>query len=77
MSKKIYKIDRNNLPTQFPVITTILTLHLLYEYNPREWIWTVFIILLALSWIGAIMYSVKEKSIDIFSKLKKDDETKS
>lgn len=61
-------IHRDNLPTRYPFLFTLVVWLLLDRFNPEGWIhgavWT-FVVLL---WIGSIISVVKEEDIDIFQR---------
>lgn len=60
------KIDRKNIPTKLPGLTTLVAWLAMDYWHAAGWVWGVVLTLLGIVWIGAIVDICKSKSVDIF-----------
>lgn len=64
MNRKV--ISFKNLPSRFPVLSTIVFYLLLDKLNSPGWLWGVVGTVMGLVWIGAIIAIWTQKQVDIF-----------
>lgn len=64
----IPKIKRTNLPKDFPVQNTLITILMLKVFEFSDWLTIGMIALLAIEWIISIIIILRSKEINIFKK---------
>lgn len=60
------KIDRKNIPTKLPGLTTLVACLALDYWDAAGWVWGVSVTLLAIMWIAAIVDIYQSTEVDIF-----------
>ncbi len=60
------KIDRKNIPTKLPGLTTLVVCLALDYWDAVGWVWGVAVTLLAIMWIAAIVDICQSTEVDIF-----------
>jgi hypothetical protein len=59
-------VANKNLPKRYPLVFTLLILHLADYYNAPSWAWGAIMTFLALYWLAVILTKVNESQYNIF-----------